>query len=181
MKKIIAVLLAAIIFASTFTAVYAAEDSAEGYAELYAAEGDGEMAAFGETDGADPGQPVGSADPGHAARIDNEYPGSLGKYIGYSLLTTVTLGWYAMYKENKAVTDINTIIPGAELQTGWKVYLLTYITCGIWNFFWDMKIKNCLNEELARRGIDYRIELWWLWTDYKIYKATNLLIDDYNK
>ena len=182
MKKWIAVLLAAIIFASMFTAVYAAEEGSEfcaddAYAELYGTEEYAEL--YGAKDDAVLGDEGPILTTG-AEYIANEYPGSLGKYLGYSLLSTVTLGWYAISKENKCATDINRIVPGANLTTGAKFYILTYVTCGIYHIIWSVKTKNCLNEELARRGIDYKISLWFLWADYKIFKAANLLIADYN-
>ena len=112
--------------------------------------------------------------------IENEYPGSPGKYVGCWLLTVVTLGWYGISKLNKAGKDMNQILGEEKITTGWKLFLFEYITCGIYHLFWTAKVKNLLNGELAKRGIDYKITWWIFFSDYKVYKALNMVIADYN-
>ena len=115
------------------------------------------------------------------------------------ILSIVTCGIYGLVCMSSVSNDINIV---ASRYDGKKTmhYCLLYfivgpITLGIAYFVWAHKISNRIGNELARRGIAYKFSCadYWLWNilgglilvgpfvyHHKLFKATNLMCEDYN-
>lgn len=120
--------------------------------------------------------------------------------VKYILLSLITCGIYGLVVMSSVSSDINTV---ASRYDGKKTmhycllfFLINPITCGIAGIVWSHKISNRIGAELTRRGIDYKFSCadYWLWNVlgsmilvgpfvymHKLFKATNLMCEDYNK
>ena len=119
--------------------------------------------------------------------------------LKYILLSIITLGIYGLVVMSSVSNDINI---AASRYDGKKTmhYCLLYfiiapITLGIASIVWFHKISNRIGNELARRGVAYKFSCadYWLWNVlgsliivgpfiyyHKLFKATNLMCEDYN-
>ena len=121
----------------------------------------------------------------------------LAKYI---FLSIITLGIYGIVVMSSVSNDINFLASRYDGKRTMHYCLLFFlvgpITLGIANFVWYHKISNRIGTELRRRNIDYSFSCkhFWLWDvlgafiivgpfiyTYRLFKATNLLCDDYNR
>lgn len=120
----------------------------------------------------------------------------LAKFI---ILTILTLGIYAIVAYSSVTNDINVIASRYDGKKTMHYCLLTFlvapVTLGIAVFVWYHKMSNRIGDELKRRNIDYSFGAtdFWLWNvlgtiiligpfiyTHKIFKAMNLLAEDYN-
>ena len=115
------------------------------------------------------------------------------------LLSIITLGIYPLVLFSNISTDINTI---ASRYDGKKTthyclmaFVFSWLTLGIAPFVWCHKISARIGNELNRRNIDYGFSAgsFWGWCVlgsliaigplvyyHKLFKAMNLLSEDYN-
>ena len=141
------------------------------------------------------GAPVPSAAPS-APAVQLKTNRGLIKYI---LLSIITLGIYGLVVMSSVSTDINTI---ASRYDGKKtmhfcllVFLVSWLTLGIGVLVWHHRICARIGNELDRRGIGYSFGAgtFWGWEIlgaliavgpfiylHKLFKAMNLLSEDYN-
>ena len=122
---------------------------------------------------------------------------SLVKFI---LLSLVTFGIYALVVMSGVSTDINIVASRYDGKKTMHFCLLTFIftpiTGGIAALVWNHKISDRMGAELKRRGIDFNMSAgtFWLWGILgtlivvgplvyysKLFKAMNLLAEDYNE
>lgn len=115
------------------------------------------------------------------------------------LLSLITLGIYGVYAFAKAGSTLDFIAgryDGKRTMSYWLLYFLVGpITCGLAYFVWFHKISARAGAELSRRRIDYKFGAgtYWLWNIvglliivgpfvycHKLFKAMNLLVEDYN-
>lgn len=115
------------------------------------------------------------------------------------LLSLITFGIYGMYAFAKAGSTLDFIAGRYDGKKTMSYWLLTFIigpiTFGIGFFVWYHKISARAGRELSRRGIHYSLSAvtFWLWGvlgalivigpfvySYKLFKAMNLLVKDYN-
>ena len=121
----------------------------------------------------------------------------LAKYI---FLSIITFGIYALVVMSSVSSDINIV---ASRYDGRKTmhYCLLYfivapITFGIAAIVWFHNISDRIGNELRRRNIAYSFSAadFWLWNVlgslivvgpfiyyHKLFKATNLVCEDYNR
>ena len=119
--------------------------------------------------------------------------------LKFILLSLITFGIYAIVVMSSVSSDINII---ASKYDGKKtmhfcllVFVFSWLTCGIGVLVWYHKISNRIGDELVRRNIDYNFNAgsFWLWEIlgsfivvgplvycHKLFKAMNLLAEDYN-
>lgn len=119
--------------------------------------------------------------------------------LKYILLGIITLGIYPIVCMSSISESINL---AASQYDGKKTmhfcllfFLIGPLTLGIGDLVWFHRLSNRLGNELARRGIAYKISAgtFWLWDilgaliivgpfiyTYKLLKATNLMCADYN-
>lgn len=119
--------------------------------------------------------------------------------IKYILLNLITFGIYGLVVMSSVSTDINTIASRYDGKRTMHYCLLFFlvapITFGIGYLVWNHKISARIGAELTRRGIDYSMSAgtFWLWGIlgaiivvgpfvylHKLFKATNLLCEDFN-
>lgn len=122
---------------------------------------------------------------------------SLLKYI---LLSIITFGIYGIVCMSSVSNDINIIASRYDGKRTMHYCLLFFlvgpITLGIAYFVWHHKLCGRMGNELSRRGISYSFGAadYWLWGVlgviilvgpfvflYKLFKATNLLCEHYNR
>lgn len=115
------------------------------------------------------------------------------------LLSLITFGIYGIYAFAKAGSTLDTIVgryDGKKTMSYWLLYFLVGpITFGIAYIVWFHKISARIGNELSRRKINYKFGAgtYWLWNIigllvvigpfvycYKLFKAMNLLVKDYN-
>ena len=121
----------------------------------------------------------------------------LAKFI---FLSIITFGIYGIVVMSGISSDINVI---ASRHDGKKtmhycllIFIVTGLTLGIGTLVWHHRICNRIGDELKRRGINYGFSAgtFWLWGilgscivigplvfQAKLFKAMNLLCEDYNK
>lgn len=121
---------------------------------------------------------------------------SLLKFI---LLSIITLGIYGIVVMSSVSSDINLIASRYDGKKTMHYCLLLFVigplTLGIAYIVWYHKISNRIGNELSRRGISYSLKAsdYWLWNIlgslilvgpfiyyHKLFKATNLLCENYN-
>lgn len=115
------------------------------------------------------------------------------------LLSLITFGIYFLVVMSSVSNDINII---ATRHDGKKTmhfcllfFIVSYITFGIGALVWYHNISKRIGDELKRRNIAYSFGAadYWLWYFlgslilvgplvyyHKLFKATNLLCEDYN-
>ncbi|HIT34842.1 MAG TPA: DUF4234 domain-containing protein [Candidatus Faecousia intestinigallinarum] len=120
-------------------------------------------------------------------------------FIKYLLLSTITFGIYHIVIMSSISTDINTI---ASRHDGKKTmhycllyFLVSWITLFIGNLVWYHNLSKRIEDELKRRNITYSFGVmsYWGWNllglliaigplvyKYKLFKAMNLLSENYN-
>ena len=120
--------------------------------------------------------------------------------IKYILLSIITLGIYSLVVMSSVSNDINIVASRYDGKKTMHYCLLFFlvgpITLGIAYLVWYHKISARIGAELARRKIDYSFgaSSFWLWNVlgaliivgpfvylHKLFKATNLICEDYNK
>ena len=119
--------------------------------------------------------------------------------IKYFFLNLITFSLYSFFTFSAISRDINII---ASRYDGKKTssyalvyYVITPLTLGIGFIVWRHKLSARIGAELERRGIDYKFsaKTFWGWFVLgslilvgpmvyiaKLFKAMNLLSDDYN-
>ena len=119
--------------------------------------------------------------------------------IKYLLLSIITFGIYGIYTFYTIGDDINTIASGYDGKKTMNYALLFFligpITLEIGTLVWTHRLCNRIGDELGRRGIDYKFGAgsFWGWNVlgaliivgpfiylHKLFKAMNLLCEDYN-
>lgn len=116
------------------------------------------------------------------------------------LLSLVTFGIYSLVVMTAVSNDINIV---ASRYDGKKTmhfcllyFIISPITFGIASIVWYHRISKRIGAELKRRGVAYSFGAsdFWLWNvlgsilfgfgplvyAYKLFKATNLMNEDYN-
>lgn len=120
--------------------------------------------------------------------------------LKYILLSLVTFGIYSIVCFSSISTDINIIASRYDGKKTMHFCLLGFIvaplTLGIGAIVWYHKLSARIGSELQRRGIPYRFGAgsFWLWNvlgllivvgplvyTYKLFKAMNLLAENYNQ
>lgn len=118
----------------------------------------------------------------------------------YILLSIITCGIYGIVAMSSVSTDINVI---ASRYDGKKtahyclmVFLLSWLTLGIYPLVWYHKLSNRIGAELKRRGINYSFGAGSFWGWYilgalivvgpfvythKLFKSMNLLSENFNR
>lgn len=119
--------------------------------------------------------------------------------IKYILLNMITFGIYGLVVMSSVSSDINVIASRYDGKRTMHYCLLFFIvgpiTLGIGFLVWFHRISARIGAELKRRGIDYSMSAgtFWLWAIlgslilvgpfvflYKLFKATNLLCENFN-
>ena len=119
--------------------------------------------------------------------------------LKYILLSFITFGIYPVVVMSVLSDDVNIIASKYDGKHSMHFCLLFFlvapITCGIAAIVWYHNISDRIGMELARRGISYHFGAadYWLWSVlgsligvgpfiymYKLFKATNLMCEDYN-
>ena len=119
--------------------------------------------------------------------------------LKFILLTIVTLGIYAIVCFSHVSSEINKVAGPYDhrktLHFCLVFFILTPITAGIFNLIWWSMLCSRMDDELARRNIEYKFGAgtYWGWSFfgslilvgpfiflYKFFKAMNLLNADYN-
>ena len=116
----------------------------------------------------------------------------------YLLLSVLTLGIYAIWHQNRMISDINRMLKSDGKRTagvGWLI-LLFIPTLTIYSLVWHYKIGKRLNENLMRWGVpscvsgggltaliffSRQIPFLSLIAEYKMIHATNRLARYYNR
>lgn len=115
------------------------------------------------------------------------------------IFTILTLGIYPIVVLSGISNDINVIASRYDGKKTMHYCLLFFLvgplTLEIGTLVWNHKLANRVGDELKRRGIDYYIsaKTYWLWSIlgifiavgpwiylHKLFKAMNLLCDNYN-
>lgn len=116
------------------------------------------------------------------------------------LLSAITLGIYGLVVYCGISNDINIIASRYDGRRTMHFALLCFLigplTCGIAYFVWNHKICARMKNELSRRNIPYSFgsASFWGWDvlgsfivigplvfAHKLFKATNLLCENYNQ
>lgn len=119
--------------------------------------------------------------------------------IKYILLNIITFGIYGIVVMSSVSSDINVVASRYDGKRTMHFCLLFFligpITFGIAYLVWYHRISARIGAELKRRGIDYSMSAgtFWLWGVlgslilvgplvflYKLFKATNLLCENFN-
>ena len=119
--------------------------------------------------------------------------------LKFILLSLITLGIYPLVIMSVVSDDINVIASRYDGKKTMHFCLLAFIvapiTLGIGSLVWYHRISNRIGGELRRRGINYSFDAstFWLWNVlgslivigpfvylHKMFKATNLMCEDYN-
>ena len=119
--------------------------------------------------------------------------------VKFILLSFITFGIYAIVAMSSVSSDINVIASRYDGKKTMHFCLLTFVvswlTLGIGVFVWYHKISDRIGNELKRRNIDFSFNAgtFWLWNilgslilvgpfiyAHKLFKAMNLLSEDYN-
>lgn len=120
--------------------------------------------------------------------------------LKFILLSAVTFGIYGIYSYAKVGDTLNIIAgrhDGKKTMSYWLLALIVSpLTLGIGGIVWFHKMSERAGNELTRRNIGYSFGAgtFWLWNVlgivifvgplvycYKLFKAMNLLIKDYNE
>ncbi len=115
------------------------------------------------------------------------------------LLSLITFGIYPLVVMSAVSTDINIVASRYDGKKTMHFCLLLFIvaplTLGIAGIVWYHRISNRIGKELARRGIAYTFSAadFWIFNVllsftvigplvyiHKLFKATNLLNENYN-
>ena len=115
------------------------------------------------------------------------------------LLSFITFGIYPLVVMSVLSEDINVCASRYDGKHTMHFCLLLFIiapiTLGIGAIVWYHKISNRIGDELKRRGVAYDFSAgdFWLWSVlgsiivigplvymHKLFKATNLMCEDYN-
>lgn len=121
---------------------------------------------------------------------------SLLKYI---LLSMITFGIYGLVVLSSVGNSVNTVATRYDgkrtMHFCLLYFLITPLTLGIAPIVWFHKISNRIGNELKRRNIEYKFSCadFWLWSVigslicvgpfvyfHKLFRATNLMCEDYN-
>ena len=116
------------------------------------------------------------------------------------LLSLITFGIYPLVVMSVLSDDINIVASRYDgkhtMHFCLLAFIITPITFGIGAIVWFHKISNRIGDELKRRGVVYDFSAgdFWLWSVlgsliaigplvymHKLFKATNLMCEDYNK
>ena len=116
------------------------------------------------------------------------------------LLTVITFGIYPLVLYSGISDDINIIASAHDGKKTMHFLLMSLVvsplTLGIYYFVWFHKLSARIGSELRRRGIHYSFGAgdFWLWNmlgsmivvgplvySYKLFKAMNLLCENYNQ
>ena len=116
------------------------------------------------------------------------------------LLSLITFGIYPLVVMSVLSDDINIVASRYDgkhtMHFCLLAFIITPITFGIGAIVWYHKISNRIGDELKRRGVAYDFSAgdFWLWSVlgsliaigplvymHKLFKATNLMCEDYNK
>lgn len=119
--------------------------------------------------------------------------------LKFILLSIVTFGIYGIVVFSSISQDINTIAQNHDGKKTMHYCLLLFviapITFGIGAIVWSHKISARIGNELKTRNIDFSFgaSTFWLWNvlgaliivgpfiyHHKLFKAMNLLAEDYN-
>lgn len=119
--------------------------------------------------------------------------------LKFILLSAITFGIYGIVVFSSVSENINQIASKYDGKKTMHYCLLFFlvgpITLGIAHIVWYHKISARIGNELNRRGIAYNFgaSSFWLWGVlgsfivvgpfvylYKLFKATNLLCENYN-
>lgn len=119
--------------------------------------------------------------------------------IKYILLNMITFGIYGLVVMSSVSSDINVIASRYDGKRTMHYCLLFFIvgpiTLGIGFLVWFHRISARIGAELKRRGINYSMSAgtFWLWGIlgsiilvgpfvflHKLFKATNLLCENFN-
>lgn len=119
--------------------------------------------------------------------------------LKYILLSIITFGIYGLVVMSSVSNDINIIASRYDGKKTMHFCLLAFIvgpiTLEIATLVWYHKISNRIGNELARRNISYSFgaSSFWLWGIigsliivgplvymHKLFKATNLIAENYN-
>ncbi len=119
--------------------------------------------------------------------------------LKYILLSLITFGIYGLVVMSSVSNDINVIASRYDGKRTMHFCLLFFIvapiTLGIAAIVWYHKISARIGNELKRRNISYNFDAssFWLWNVlgcliivgpfvylHKLFKATNLLCENYN-
>ena len=119
--------------------------------------------------------------------------------LKYILLSAITFGIYPLVVMSALSDDVNIIASKYDGKHTMHFCLLAFviapITCGIAPLVWYHNVSERIGIELARRGISYHFGAadYWLWGvlgsfifigpfvyTHKLFKATNLMCEDYN-
>ena len=120
--------------------------------------------------------------------------------VKYGFLPLITFGIYGLVVMSSVSTDINIVASRYDGKKTMHFCLLAFlvgpITFGIAYLVWYHKISARIGSELNRRNIPYKFDAssFWLWEFlgtfiiigpfvylHKLFKATNLLCEDYNR
>ena len=115
------------------------------------------------------------------------------------LLSFITFGIYPLVVMSVLSDDINIVASRYDgkhtMHFCLLAFIITPITFGIGAIVWYHKISNRIGDELKRRGVAYDFSAgdFWLWNVlgslivigplvymHKLFKATNLMCEDYN-
>ncbi len=115
------------------------------------------------------------------------------------LLSFITCGIYLIFEFSTIGEDLNTVASRYDGKKTMHFCLLAFVlaplTCGIWSIVWFHQLSARIGAELQRRGIDYSFGAsdFWIFNIlcsffvfgpfvylHKLYKAINLLNEDYN-
>ena len=119
--------------------------------------------------------------------------------LKYILLSLITFGIYGLVVISSVSDDVNIIASRYDGKKTMHYCLLFFIvapiTFGIASIVWFHKISNRIGAELKRRGVAYSFSAadFWLWNVigsiivigpfvymHKLFKATNLMCENYN-
>lgn len=120
--------------------------------------------------------------------------------IKFILLSIITFGIYSLIAFSGISSDINIIASRYDGKKTMHFCLMTFIiapiTLGIGGIVWYHNISARIGAELKRRNIDYSFGAkdFWIWNVlglliivgpfiyiHKIFKAMNLLAEDFNQ
>lgn len=115
------------------------------------------------------------------------------------LLSLITFGIYPLVVMSVVSDDVNIIASRYDGKKTMHFCLMSFIvapiTLGIGGIVWYHRISERIGNELRRRGVAYNFgaSTYWLWNVlgsligigplvylHKLFKATNLMCEDYN-
>lgn len=120
--------------------------------------------------------------------------------VKFLILSLLTFGLYALYTYARVGETLNTVAgryDGKKTMSYWLMALIVSpLTLGIGGIVWFHNMSGRVGQELTRRKIAFSFGAgtFWLWDIlgivivigpfvycWKLFKAMNLLIDDYNE